>query len=441
MPAALEPDRGSFEMAELLATVDAFGSVAVGLALDRRSEPAIVRYLTVTDHIAEGWRPRLWSYGTAVFIESEVLGAKVSEWLERRRGVVRVRAEDVAFAFDPLPESGRTERHPGQSNQDSEPLPVPYQRYGLGDRGSFNVMGSEPGWLVGTAAPAFPDADAALMAFFFDVWTPGQSATHEVVVARISTPGPRIADLEFAPGELTVSIEDDSTSSRRQVPLRLDLAIGEHRSAAEILEAPWTATLNLPEGGASQYWWLVLSEGHRWLDRRSADGLAKSEGNISRASLEPDDEVAAWINIGECGFLEFKSELPAPSGNAKACRTVAAFANGRGGTIVFGIDPDEATISAINERYDLARDRLTNIIEGNLTEVPPFEIRRLETKAGLVIAVEIGTGESPPYGVDKRKPVFYIRSNATTLPATAEQVRRLSRSSTHDQSSRGFPHA
>lgn len=437
---APESDRATFQVEDLVSLIKSCGSLYVGMAVDRRTSPAIVRYLTITDHFPDTSTPRLWNYDDVVLLETGVAATDAGEWLRRRRGTVEVRSESIEFTFDPLPDSGRMERHPGQSNQDSEPLPVPYRRYSIGSRASFSSTMSDGGWLVGTAAPAFPDADAALMAFFFDIWSPGRSTSSDAVVVRLSTPGPRIATVEFAGGELTVQIEDESPTSRRRIPLRLDLAIGEHRADAEVWSPPWSATLELPEGAASQYWWLVLSEGHHWLDRRNAEGLSRSELHLDRVSLAPDEEVEAWISIGECGVLEFKRELPEPRANAKVCRTVAAFANGRGGTIVFGIDPDEATISQIPDRYDLARDRLTNIIEGNLTEVPPFEIRRLDTAAGLVIAVEIGTGESPPYGVDRQKPIFYIRSNATTLPATAEQVRRLARSS-HEQLSRGFPYA
>jgi predicted HTH transcriptional regulator len=57
-------------------------------------------------------------------------------------------------------------------------------------------------------------------------------------------------------------------------------------------------------------------------------------------------------------------------------KTVAAFANGEGGTIVFGIDPDELTLLGLSEAIEReARDQLGNIIHGMVTPTPDFEVR------------------------------------------------------------------
>lgn len=250
-------DRGTFSLDELASAIEAHGLMYVAVALDARTTPSIARYLTISDYDPDNAAPRVWNYGDLKFAETLARADEVATWLTESRGTVTVQSEQIEFLLEELPGTGRSERHPGRSNQDSEALPVPYRRYGIGDRVSFNSTMSDRGWLVGSGAPAFPDADAALMAFFFDTWTPGRSAPHESVVVRLSTPGPRIEHVEFSAAEVTVQIGDPSPLTRRKVPLRLDLAIGEHRAEAEIWSPPWSATLPLPEQATSQYWWLV----------------------------------------------------------------------------------------------------------------------------------------------------------------------------------------
>ena len=206
--------------------------------------------------------------------------------------------------------------------------------------------------------------------------------------------------------------------------------MGERRSRVALWSTPWTATFPL-SGGPSGEWWIVLSRGRRWYDYRQSGPYGTALGGVmvEDATIEPQSEIDALLAVGECSTVEFKSELsPDPKSNAKMARTIAAFANGSGGTIVFGIDPDEATILGVSQPFDAIRDRLTDIVQGQLTTAPATEVRRLVTEHGLVVVLlVVDPGMDTPYGVGRANPNYYVRANATTLPATADQVRRLAR--------------
>jgi Putative DNA-binding domain len=81
----------------------------------------------------------------------------------------------------------------------------------------------------------------------------------------------------------------------------------------------------------------------------------------------------ALLSQGEGLQVEFKRQLPENSDESKRTllKTIAVFANGHGGSIVFGIEKDEATVRGL-EGTDLiaARDRLTQLVRSIVTPHP-----------------------------------------------------------------------
>jgi len=79
---------------------------------------------------------------------------------------------------------------------------------------------------------------------------------------------------------------------------------------------------------------------------------------------DPQANVEVFLAAGEGPQLEYKRQLPADAGQKRAMfKTVAAFATGDGGTIVFGIDPDELTVTGLDgEDPKKLRDRLYDLV-------------------------------------------------------------------------------
>lgn len=190
-------------------------------------------------------------------------------------------------------------------------------------------------------------------------------------------------------------------------------------------------TLLLPEGvplGA----WLYLSRDREWLDYR-AIGEAMGLGDLARTGVEvevpedPESVIDALLASGEGPITEFKRQLPEDNDESKRkiFKTVAAFANGQGGSLVFGVESDEATVCGIDDT-DLikARDRLTQLAWTLVTPSPVVEVRTYNVDGKTVLVMSVERGNSPPYGLKVRDRIeYYVRRDATTFPARPEDIR------------------
>ena len=105
-----------------------------------------------------------------------------------------------------------------------------------------------------------------------------------------------------------------------------------------------------------------------------------------------------------------------------------AFANTDGGTIVFGIDADETTVTGLGViNTPSARDGLVNLIRNGLTEFPPVTgptEHVVDGKLLLVVAVE--PGADVPYGLTLHRGdrvEYFVRRGANNFPARPEEIR------------------
>ena len=129
--------------------------------------------------------------------------------------------------------------------------------------------------------------------------------------------------------------------------------------------------------------------------------------------------------------MEFKRQLPEDTADSRRIvfKTVAAFANGHGGSVVFGVEKDEATVCGLDGIDLLAeRDRLAQLARSIVTPAPDVEVRAYELSGKPLLVLTVQRGADPPYGITlpgkKDKPVeFYVRRDATTFPARPEEIR------------------
>ncbi|HUY50379.1 MAG TPA: ATP-binding protein [Streptosporangiaceae bacterium] len=146
---------------------------------------------------------------------------------------------------------------------------------------------------------------------------------------------------------------------------------------------------------------------------------------------DPEAEIQALLSQGEGQQVEFKRQLPQDTTESKRTvfKTVAAFANGYGGNMVFGVEKDEATVCGLDGIDPLGeRDRLAQLVRAIVTPAPEVEVRQYDVDGKVLLVLSVGAGASRPYGITlpgrKDKPVeFYVRRDATTFPATADEVR------------------
>src|SRR5712692_4186527 len=97
----------------------------------------------------------------------------------------------------------------------------------------------------------------------------------------------------------------------------------------------------LPEGLPAGSW-LLLRRGSEWIDRRF---LSVPWGRGREAGVEVVVEAAtrleSLVSAGERQLVEFKRQIPKEDETkAKIMKTVCAFANGQGGSLLIGVDDE-----------------------------------------------------------------------------------------------------
>lgn len=136
--------------------------------------------------------------------------------------------------------------------------------------------------------------------------------------------------------------------------------------------------------------------------------------------------TAEEIFAGESENVEFKSEIPAKS--EKYMKTVVAFANGKGGKLIFGVENGTWMVTGFAKEEVFQRmDSITNAIfdscEPKIT--PNIAVQEIDGKA--IIVVEIVPGMQRPYYI-KNQGIMdgtYIRVAGTTRRAERYRVQEL----------------
>lgn len=129
---------------------------------------------------------------------------------------------------------------------------------------------------------------------------------------------------------------------------------------------------------------------------------------------------------GESVNVEYKVAVPKDS--AKYMKTVVAYANGRGGKIIFGVD--DKTLEVVGMDTDSifqTIDAITNAISDSCepTILPDITLQTVEDKT--VIVVEIFPGKMRPYYIKSKGMVSgtYVRSAGTTRPVADYLLKEL----------------
>jgi hypothetical protein len=182
--------------------------------------------------------------------------------------------------------------------------------------------------------------------------------------------------------------------------------------------------------------WIVLKQRSEWIDRKFINYPSTLYADPGvEIVVEPMTELQALIAGGEGPTVEFKSIVPKPKTDArkKVCATVAAFANGDGGHILFGVDNSGAIVGLGEVDIQKECDKVAQFVSSTVTPLPHFRLAWVSEEGNdgsalEVIVLTVDQGDQPPYGVDPAHPKYYIRRGATTFEASSDQVRALARS-------------
>lgn len=136
--------------------------------------------------------------------------------------------------------------------------------------------------------------------------------------------------------------------------------------------------------------------------------------------------TAEEIFAGESDNVEFKEEIPAKSD--RYMKTVVAFANGKGGKLIFGVENNTWNVTGFSKEEVFQKmDDITNAIFDSCEPriIPSIGVQEVGGKS--IIEVEIMSGMTRPYYIKSQGLLdgTYVRVSGTTRHAERYQVQEL----------------
>ena len=424
-------EMGSGTLAGLLASLSATeGEVFIRAAV-RTDSRAVWHFDAVVAPPAEppGWQPQVWDYDEVTFIAARASSRALAAVLDPDDAQI-LSLGDYDLTFPVLHEQLPWQHKPSRARYDSVALPWPTSIFHPWIQNRPGGEQLPQGYVIGDDCPSFPSYQVAFRAFFYGDFagTPSGQMPSSFGVVRVVDSRAWLNKVRITPAALQVHVAGSDVTGAR-----VELNSATHRADARVTETG-QVSLPLPDGlppGA----WLYLSRERKWLDYR-AIGEYRAPAELAHAGVDiefaedPESEIQALLAQGEGLQVEFKRQLPENSDESKRTvfKTVAAFANGHGGRIVFGVEKDEATVCGL-EGIDLiaARDRLAQLARSVVTPAPEVEVRLYEHDGKTLQVLIVSRGTDPPTASRcpvRRKPGrVLVRRDATTFPARPDEIR------------------
>lgn len=396
------------------------------------------RLLELTSGAAPpSFEQRCWEYPAALFAAAVVSGAVAAGWLQG--GSIALGDERRVVVPGLVANSRPTWQH----RQSHEPAPYETLFWPSTDA-SFSqndLTSSEPqGHLVsGGDAPSFVNFYTAAACFFWFDRRPSGGAVNQGTKYRHQDTTGRINKIRFGDNSLAVDVEGDNLAD-----MTVELA-GEAPGMAASLAGDRLQTVTFPlDGGLPPGAWVLLRRGCHWVDRRFLTGQwAGAADHGVEYLVDPQTRLEAFLAEREGPQVEFKRQI-SDTNKAKIMKTVCAFANESGGSVLFGIDDDNDhdLVGIEAQRVDRMKDQLTQSID-SWVEPPPaiaFQTLPIDAADNVVLELQVRPG-SALYGSGRpgETKTVYVRRHAVTVKAKPSEIEAIIRSrSTTTTSIPGF---
>jgi hypothetical protein len=401
-------DRGSATIADLAEKIERCDMADARITLVHADDSWQVAHGEVTLASASPASVRRWRYQEAMFLQEPVPGKAIAGLLRGERqhiGGLDVSAPQPAGAAS-------FQRLPSQAESRNLTMPWPRTEWNLN---APDQVPAPAGILVGDG-PAFVSFDAAYSAFLYTA--PPSNLTSNLHLWRIIEPDRRawLHRVVISPDALTITVKGPSLDG---VTVELSTPAG---MTARRVGRTGKVRLRLPAGLADSSLLLLRRDGD-WLDHRYFHSpVPGRQRDASVVWDQPGADLDILIAGGEGLHVEFKQEVPTtPESRKKALKTIAAFASGEGGTVLFGVT-DDARVAGLDPA---ALDRLgvavTSMIRDAITPEPPYTLRKAELDGKTLLLAEVSAG-GRWYAVNPAKPEFYVRRGASTVPARLEEI-------------------
>lgn len=127
--------------------------------------------------------------------------------------------------------------------------------------------------------------------------------------------------------------------------------------------------------------------------------------------------------IGETSDYDKKQELEIRKPKSW-CKSVSAFANSRGGSLIFGITDDDIIVGIEDPKK--AAEKFSEIVKQKLDPIPPFGItyETIDGKTLMIVNVEPGD-MTPYYYIGDGQQIAFYRMGNESIPANSGRLREL----------------
>ena len=422
-------ERGNVSKSDLLQKVEESGDVRLRFGVAHQDGENSLIFLdgesgTELDQQEE----RTWAYDDLSLFDRLIHGSELRQCIED--GAIALGGQTVSFPA--IGDTANWTRHPSLVDWGLGKFSWPTVESTLLVT-SHAQLGS--GLLIGRDSPSFQSYHAAIAAFFGIDLMPGRPFNRSNISLRYQDRSGRITKVDWSATAVDVVVEGDALADS-VIELASPLPGEEHPLSEHPLQR---FSFSIPDAGLPSGSWLVLRRDGEWLDYKFLNWpYALGPDSGVEKVVEEQDKIQSLITQGEGSTVEFKEDVPIQPGKERfgVCKTVAAFANGLGGTILLGVK-DDGNIKGVPDEQQTrdAVDAITNWIKDIVEPLPDFDVRAVEiihvdglgeTLSSKVISIEVGPGSSSPYCIRTARPAkreYYLRRGATTFPATPDQLR------------------
>jgi Schlafen, AlbA_2 len=407
---------GQLQLEELIQKIQRHNEASYRIILKKEEETYAL--LTALVDISPEPQTPAWSladYGRYVFLAGKLSAEDLFQCIRGRRGQLG----DYVFSIPEMPPTASWAWFPSHTRYGGvTALRLPHTSYQISPANP-SFRGSNSAFLIGDDCPSFSNLDMAAFRLLYDAeWEPGQEMLNTLWLIRVTHTEAWIEHLRLSPSSIAVTIAgSDVKDSRLEVIGSIGNDLSQRLTEAGTIE--W----RLPKGLPSRLR-LMLSRDGAYLDYRDLKLHGRPSQDFDSVDIEQSanlgEQIQGLVSRGENESVEFKQQISSDKG--KFIKTVAAFANGNGGVILFGVD-DDGTIIGVTGDVSKLKDDVVRMVRDNVVPKPKVRIEDCAIDAKTVLALYVEQGDKHPYGINPAKPVFYIRRGANSFPASQEEIR------------------
>lgn len=358
-----------------------------------------------------------FAYGDVGFLVMRISGRVLANALQSGKLVTN----SNEFVIPKLQSNARFDRFPSHTARYWQENTFPFTLFHVGFA-ERDVRLNEFDPLIARGLPSFPDLKTAVFFYLYEASADRDMSLSNDIVLHINHRESWIDKIYLEPNSISIAIKGRVVKNTR-----LEVWVGGQHGET-FVKKPGRVKFSL-NAGLQDKIWIVASRNKHWLDYREIDlryrsYSSKEDKNLIIKNRDAQVELKGIIARGEGETTEFKFRVPLPAESLKLTKTVAAFANGSGGIIFIGVD-DSGGLAGVAGNLNQENVRLSQMIRENLTHQPAVKIYDQVIDGVSLLVAEISKGETPPYGVGRSNPRYYVRRGATTFPATPDEIRLL----------------